>query len=422
MSEQHINTAEHSAVRLSTEELLLLKKHDTSKLVDRIDFKSEVFYTGYFIGLDHLVPLDRNIYVGPKREAGRRLDYLKMLATCLSHPGINLHSKDLFDIRFEAQPIRIRQQDDLLTPLLIVQFLRATERVVRKGLQKGYYSKTENMTCKVRGRVLVSETIKRNHNRNNYLQTWCKYQEFGLDTAPNRILNKTLQFVQRYAQCLSANTLQLGEKLRFLRPAFAAVGTEVALAEIENYQPNPFYAEYSEAIAMARLLLERFSYQLNAVSSDIYTSMPPFWIDMSKLFELYVLGKLQEALGPKEIIFQANGKFGYLDFLSTNEGEEMIIDAKYKYFYGEQWYDIDDVRQLSAYARDRGLLAQLQIPRERWPLTVLPCLIIYPDPKASSSLHRPSMLNQPIEQFEKFYRLGICLPVIHISLQNPDTL
>ena len=410
MSDDLIYTAEHSVVSLSTEELLLLEKQNSSKLIDRIDFKTETLHTGYFIGLDRLFPLDKSMYVGPKREAGKRLDYLKMLSVCLQHPSINLHSKDLFDIRFENQSIRILQQDDLLTPLLIVQFLRATERVVRKGLQKGYHSRTENMTAKVKGRILVAETIKRNHHRNNYLQTWCKYQEFSIDTAPNRILNKTLQFVQRYAQLLPASVLPLGTKLRFLQPAFARIGTEVELNEIEHYRPNPFYAEYSEAIALARLLLKRFSYQLNSVQSEIHTDMPPFWIDMSKLFELYVLGKLQEAIGPQEVIFQANGKFGYLDFLRTSQGEEMIIDAKYRYFYGDERYEIDDIRQLSAYARDRGLLAQLQIPKKDWSATMLPCLIIYPDPKAPTELDRPTMLNETITQFERFYRLGICLP------------
>jgi len=410
MCEDLIYTSEHSAVPLSTEELLLLEKQGYSKLIDRIDFKTETLHTGYFIGLDRLFPVDKSIYVGPKRDAGKHLDYLKMLSVCLQHPLINLHSKDLFDIRFEKQAIRIRQQDDLLTPLLIVQFLRATERVVRKGLQKGYYSRTENMTAKVKGRILVAETIKRNHHRNNYLQTWCKYQEFGIDTAPNRILNKTLQFVQRYAQLLPANVLPLGAKLRFLQPAFARVGTEVELNEIEHYRPNPFYAEYSEAIALARLLLKRFGYQLNAVQSELHTDMPPFWVDMSKLFELYVLGKLQKAIGPHEVIFQADGKFGYLDFLRTSQGEEMIIDAKYRYFYGEERYEIEDIRQLSAYARDRGLLAQLQIPETDWPTTMLPCLIIYPDPQAATDLYRPTMLSEPIAQFERFYRLGICLP------------
>ncbi|QJD95483.1 hypothetical protein HH214_06135 [Mucilaginibacter robiniae] len=410
MSEKLIYTAEHSKVSMTTEELLLLEKHGNTKLIEHIDFKAEVIHTGYFIGLDTLSPLDKPLYVGPKREAGKRLDYLKMLSVCLHHPLINVHSQDLFDIRFQQQTIRILQQDDLLTPLLIVQFLRATERVVRKSLQKGYYSRTENKTAKVKGRVLVADTIKRNHYRNNYLQTWCKYQEFGIDTAPNRILNKTLQFVQRYAQLFPADILSLGAKLRFLQPAFARVGTDVEMNEIEHYRPNPFYAEYGDAIASARLLLKRFGYQLNALQSDTYTDMPPFWIDMSKLFELYVLGQLQKVIGSQEVIFQADGKFGYLDFLRTSQGEEMIIDAKYRYLYGEKRYEIEDVRQLSAYARDRGLLAQLKLPKTEWSKMVLPCLIIYPDPEASPELERSSLLDDPIKQFESFYRQGICLP------------
>ena len=412
MSEAILHTAEHEPVAFSSEDLLMLAKEGDCKLIDRIDFKHGLLYPGYKVGVDQLSPLETVLFVGPKKEAGKRLDYLKMLSVCLRHPDIHIHSKDLFDIRFEKQTIKIEQQEDLLTPLLIVQFLRALERVVRKGLQKGYYSRIENMTCRVKGRVLVAETIKRNHFRNNYLQTWCKYQQFGIDTAPNRILNKTLQFVQRYAQALPKDVLLLGAKLRFLQPAFERVGTEVELREIEHYKPNPFYAEYSEAIRFARLLLIRFGYQLNAVKSDVNTDIPPFWIDMSKLFELYALSQLQEAVGYNEIVYQADGKFGFLDFLHTAQGEEMIIDAKYKYFYGDPWYDIEDVRQLSAYARDRGLLAQLKIQKTDWSSTVLPCLIIYPDPKAPTKIDRNSLLNSHIDQFERFHRLGLSLPMV----------
>ena len=408
MSELLIYTTEHLPVTLSNEELVALEKHGDCKLIDRIDLRKELLYPGYFIGLDDLKPVDKAIYVGPKRG----LDYMSMLSTCLLHSGVNVHIESLFDIRFEKQPIRIQQQDDLLTPLLIVQFLRATERVVRKGLQKGYYDRTENMTSRVKGRVLLSKTIKGNHHRNNYLQTWCRYQEFGLDTAPNRILKKALQFVQRYAQTLPAEVLPVGLKLRFLQPAFALVGTHVDLHEIEHYKPNPFYAEYTEAIKLARLLLRRFGYQLSTIRSDLYTDMPPFWIDMSKLFELYVLGKLQEAINPKEIIFQADAKFGYLDFLRTSKGEEMIIDAKYRYLYGNQRYEIDDIRQLSAYARDRGLLALLKIPEADWSNTMLPCLIIYPDNRCARFIDRESVFGDPILQFECFYRLGIGLPQV----------
>jgi 5-methylcytosine-specific restriction enzyme subunit McrC len=414
MSEGILHTTEHQPVAFSAEDLLLLAKEGDCKLIDHIDFKHGLLYPGYKVGVDQLLPLGKVLFVGPKKKAGKRLDYLKMLSVCLQHPDINIHSKDLFDIRFEKEAIKIQQQEDLLTPLLIVQFLRAVERVVRKGLQKGYYNRTENMNCRVKGRVLVAETIKRNHFHHNYLQTWCKYQEFGLDTAPNRILNKTLQFVQRYAQALPKNVLPLGAKLRFLQPAFERVGTEVELREIEHYKPNPFYAEYTEAIRFARLLLKRFGYQLNAVKSATYTDIPPFWIDMSKLFELYALGQLQEAVGSNELVYQADGKFGYLDFLHTAQGEEMIIDAKYKYFYGAPWYDIEDVRQLSAYARDRGILAQLKIPKANWSSTVLPCLIIYPDPNAPVNIDRNAMLDNHIDQFERFHRLGLSLPMLSV--------
>jgi hypothetical protein len=139
--------------------------------------------------------------------------------------------------------------------------------------------------------------------------------------------------------------------------------------------------------------------------------VPPFWINMPLVFELYVLGKLKDAFGRRDIIFQSGANYGELDFLRTTTGKETVIDSKYKATYKNS-YDIDDVRQLSAYARDIGTLKKLSITKSEWGNTLLDCLIIYPDQLAKNHLTENQLLETPIKQFEKFYKVGIRIPEI----------
>jgi 5-methylcytosine-specific restriction enzyme subunit McrC len=408
MSEM-IQTYEHRSFPMQEEDLLGLLKAVPCKLVDDVDLRKGICSTGYFVGLDRICGEKHILYVAPKfEEYDKQTNYLRMLSGCLRHPEVLGHTDELFSIDLESEPISIDQAKDLITPLVIVQFLRCVSRIVKKGLQKGYYTVEENMRSAVKGKILVSRTIQRNHLNEKMFHTWCSRQEFGFDNTQNRVLKKTLQFIERY----NHSSLDLKPVLHYTLPAFGQIGAEFKPREIDRIKFNPFFSEYKEAIGLARIILKRFGFNINAVSDKAKTTVPPFWIDMAKLFELYVLGKLKDALPPGEIVFQANGEFGYLDFLRTTSGEELIIDAKYKGIYARGGYDIDNIRQLSAYARDTGLFKQLSILKADWEQTVLPCLVIHPDRNAGTELNTKNLLAERIPQFQSFFKVGIALPLL----------
>lgn len=412
MSES-IQTSEHQSIELPVDDLVSLLKGTPCKLIESVDLRKGVCCSGYFVGLDRICEGRHILYVAPKfLGSAQETNYLAMLSTCLQHPEVLGHTDNLFGIDLESPPVSIEQAKDLITPLVIVQFLRCVSRIVKKGLQKSYYSVEENMRASVKGKIMVSRTIQRNHLNDKILHTWCRRQEFGFDNIQNRVLNKTLQFIMRFSEGAGQSGLNLKPVLCYILPAFGQIGADFNLRDIDRIKFNPFFSEYKEAISLSRVILKRFGFNLNAVSKLSHTAVPPFWIDMAKLFELYVLGKLKDALPPGEIVFQADGKFGYLDFLRTADGNEMIIDAKYKGVYAQGGYDIDNIRQLSGYARDIGLLGQLAIPKALWKQTVLPCLIIHPDQKAGTELDAEKLMTRPIKEFENFYKAGIALPLL----------
>lgn len=152
----------------------------------------------YFIGVDWIVTDKEAIYVEPKiNEGSKQTNYLQMLFSALKHIDVG-HTKELFEINFDAPSIEIEQKQDLLTPLLVVQFLGIVRKIVKKGLKKSYYKVEKNLTAKTKGKILVNQTIKKNIVKNDVLKTYCSYEEFGFNGLENRLLKKTLFFVQRY--------------------------------------------------------------------------------------------------------------------------------------------------------------------------------------------------------------------------------
>ena len=90
----------------------------------------------YFIGVDHIPNTNHTIYVEPKlNKDSNQTNYLEMLFSALKHPEVSEYTDELFEIKWDQPYIEIEQNQDHLTPLLVVQFLRIVQRLVRKGLK-----------------------------------------------------------------------------------------------------------------------------------------------------------------------------------------------------------------------------------------------------------------------------------------------
>lgn len=376
--------------------------------------------TGYYVGVDWLIKDELAVCVQPKiNHAGRQVNYLKMLFDALKHHEVRQHSNALFELKTEEPFIEIEEQQDLITPLLVLHFLQIVKDIVRKGLKKGYYRTEQKLYARVKGKVLVTKTIKENLLKNKPLYTTCAYDNFGVDIPENRLLKKALAFTSKYLANLNipGANLYLTETYHFIAPAFEAVCEDMGSFETKHFKPNPFYKEYKEAIELARLILKRFGYNITNANSQKKATIPPFWIDMSKLFELYVLGQLKKKYGSGVLYGNkdAKGTYGLPDFLIKAEGIRMIVDTKYKpkYSNDKNINDkiIEDIRQLSGYGRDKGVLTKLgYLTETEQSSVVVKCLIVYPDQSVDESLFNNAQ--SPIEGFVEFYKMPVRLPEI----------
>jgi 5-methylcytosine-specific restriction enzyme subunit McrC len=191
-------------------------------------------------------------------------------------------------------------------------------------------------------------------------------------------------------------------------PAFDKVSEELNLNEIKHSKTNAFYKEYAEGIRLAKLILKRFGYNItNTQQATIQT--PPFWIDMSKLFELYVFGLMRDRFNKKdELIYHFNTNYQELDYLINSPEYKIVVDAKYKERYRSN-YDKEDIRQVSGYARMKSVYKSLEKHEDE----IIDCLIIYPDQSTGNKdLKNIDLTKTPISQFVHLYKLPILLPVL----------
>lgn len=357
----------------------------------------------YFIGLDWIDSINA-IYVQPKLDNdSKKTDYLAMLSVCLKHPDVLGETENLYQIDFEKPRIGIEQSKDILTPLLIVHFLQVTRIIVKKGLKKDYYQVEENLNARLKGKILRGKNLKANIFKNQPLKNICAYNEFGLNTFENRLIKRTLRFIQRYSAQQPSLQNNVGDVLKYCLPAFDRVAENIELNSIKTTHVNPLFKEYSLAIKLAKLILQRFGYNINSINTNENVSVPPFWIDMSRLFELYVLGKLKDRFHDG-VKYQFAKRWNILDYIVNTPDYKIIVDAKYKLKY-EHTYIIDDIRQISGYARLKAVSDEFGKSDNE----IIDCLIIYPDFKQSKELPVNLLQNQ-ITGFSRFFKIGIALP------------
>jgi len=369
-------------------------------------------WSSYYIGIDWIKENESYIAVEPKIE---NLDYVKMFVHCLHHSEISKFIKDVYHVDFEKPQIETQNANWDLTPFLVVHFLSLVETITKHGLKSNYIFREENLNSKIKGKIIFSQHLKKNIVSKREDRIYCHFQEYSTDCLENRLLKKALLFVQSYtAKHLDKEKYKLlFQKQNRLLSAFNNISENISYSEIKRIKINALYKEYVEAIDLAKQILKRFGYSYKNTDKTDEKKLPPFWIDMSKLFELYVYSLLKDAYGSK-IIYQLSedgkrqtrGHYGDIDFMKLDD--KILIDIKYKEIYTQDGkYDIDNIRQLSGYARDRKVLEKLNITSDN---EVVDCVIIYPDKAANDNFKNRELKEKNIKQFTKFYKCGVKLP------------
>jgi len=374
--------------------------------------KSYLVETSYFVGVDWIVENELPIFVKPKLDDEKNeVNYVRMLFDVLKEPENYNHLDQLCEIDFEKPSIAIEQKQDLLTPLLLIQYINILKKIVQKGLKKSYYSVTKNLNARVKGKILINETIKKNHFNNKMLYSYCQYTEFGINSIENKILKKAFEFAVAAMQNLKGvDASALKGLTNYVQPAFQNVDSDVNIEELKSIKPNKLYKEYEQALKFAKFILKRYGYNISKANPIVVTT-PPFWIDMSKLFELYVYSKLRERFPHhKEVTYHKIFNFLEPDFIikSIDGKYKMVVDAKYKPQYQDGKINTDDIRQISGYARLEKVYKFLEFEEQK----VIDCLVIYSNQFSNRKDFKGDNFNyEPEKEYHRFFKIGIELPL-----------
>lgn len=379
------------------------------------------YYRAYYrIGAEW-VDDERALVVAPK-VGMEEIDWPAMLMRCFdTEEGCADGLGKIYDIDFAVPPIRDATLQNILTPLLVVHFVGIVRRIVNRGLKRDYVQQEGDLS-RVRGRVGFLQNFRRNIIIGRADRVFCRYSEFSVNTCENRLIKRALLFAERIVGRMldqgQRSAIMLQGRLNGCLAAFAEVDDRVELWEVRRCKRNKLYREYEEAVKLAKMILRRYNNSIDRVSAEEH-AIPAFWIDMSLLYEHYVLGALRKAYGSK-ILYQANATTGKPDFLYADEERPLIFDTKYKPRYGTGTFDVDDIRQLVGYARDRKVLKKLGIQDQgTQDGEIVPCVIVYPTAQgddsefegAHSPIEQSHMSVKSFEELTGFYRIGFPLPV-----------
>ncbi|WBX78095.1 restriction endonuclease [Tenacibaculum ovolyticum] len=396
------------------------RKLNEQQLCYHINFDNDTneysFESSYMVGVDWVVPNKVSIQVIPKlNKEETEINFLAMLFEALEETENLKHLEGLCEIDFKSPKIPIEQKQDVLTPLLVIQFLSVLQSIIKKGLKKSYYKVEENLNGSVKGKINIANTIKQNHSRAKLQFTNCSYDEFGLNSLENKVLKKALLFskeiLNKYLFLKENHTCLIN----FVSSSFENISSEVSIKEIKNRRKNRFYKEYDTALTLAEQILKKYDYNITKTSERIKETYP-FWIDMSKLFELYVFKKLRETY-PKKGEITYHKKFHGLEpdyLLNTEENGnkvKMIIDAKYKPKYKDSNIYLADARQVSGYARLKSIYTEFELKRNK---ELIDCLIVYSDQSLTNDISFKKLIENKKEdgKYLQLYKVGVKLPEI----------
>ncbi|MES2380779.1 MAG: hypothetical protein V4538_07045 [Bacteroidota bacterium] len=389
--------------------------------------------TSYYIGLDRLPRLGLSIYVAPKLNTDQyQVNYIEMLLEALKESENFDHLDGLVVTKFEDDWIEIENKmQPLLTPFLIAQFLSAVKDLLKRGLKKSYYQRQENLSGRIKGKILVGHQIRQNVFRNRLTSTVCQYQEFGVDTEANRFIKHILSVIPRELDEFPAQheiRKSLSDIWRYCQGGFQQVGKQ-SFSHLIYKENNPFYKNYNRVVQLGNQLLALRDYNIARSVSAEKCLHPPFWIDMSKLFELFVFKKLKEEFsGEGEVKYHQKFYGQEPDFIiNTSTGLKAIVDAKYKPRYQNGNPSIADARQLAGYTRLNKIYEELGINDSR----VIPAYFVYPgniviaeteikseneeDFKEDSKLYSKRLLNGKFRNstmYKEMYLQEIDLPLV----------
>jgi 5-methylcytosine-specific restriction enzyme subunit McrC len=257
--------------------------------------------------------------------------------------------------RWHPDPVGAAESDGLL-PAVSYAFTRAAGRALRRGPLQGYASREETLPT-VRGRIRVSEQLRRHFGRTFPVEV--RYEEFTEDIPENQLLRSAAEHL-----------LALPGVPDSCRPGLRRILTALPdMTPVEASPPFPQWplsldnAPFHNALRLAELILRGASYDLAEAGP---VRVDGLLLNMATIFEDFVRAALIEALRPFGGRIPSKRRRWFLDqggririvpdliWCRENGAPVAVADAKYK-LEQPDGYPNADLYQMSSYCLGLGL-------------------------------------------------------------------
>lgn len=322
---------------------------------------------------------------------------MKMFSKCFEYSTIIKDFNEIYNIGFDEKPIN--HKDNKLMPdldiLIAFHFLRMLEVELHNGLKKNFIRREENLKSKIKGKIQFSKHINKNIIKGREDKIYCSYLDYDINCLENRILKRALKI------CLSKIQNIKNSLYFYCISFFNEVSDELSYSELNHIKINPLYKRYKLLIELAIKIIKLKRYKDSCNENEA----PPFWIDMSLLFEKYVYALMLDNIESKNILYQKQYMHRNFkpDFIIKGK-YNYIADTKYKIKYQNNKINKDDFRQLSGYSRVSKIVNEFKKTEKYIPK----CLIIFPNNESDSKISFKDKYK--IKGLVRFYKLGIKLP------------
>lgn len=378
------------------------------------------------------------LVVGPKIEG---IDAVRMLTRVMSFGGELGNLKNIFWFDPDAPLIEATPLPEL-SLLQIAVFLRRLSEFCRNDLRPGFIQTEENLSGKVKGRILIKKNLLLNGLRGRADRACCRYQVSSMDTKENQILKRALWIC---LGVLGSSGQNVPEKLwdwaKQCEAALAPVSLQdIDIKDFRGIVYSGFMARYREPHRLAKMIIRRFRVDAEGVFEPEPNKTVPFWLDMNKLFERYVGVKLTEMglkleyQGKKSLECETGatgtGKKPKIEFVPdyVSTDRQVIIDAKYKRVMeetsnketGKNGPDVfsrddvlinnSDIFQIIAYA---NLLPQSERKNRKDEEIIWPEDLVLAVPAVSSDI-------ESAEKFENWEQFKHSNKVLRFIIKLPD--
>lgn len=212
----------------------------------------------------------------------------------------DLADNELFHFFENEDPIflkdSIARESSIITASIFITMLK---NLCTRPLMGKMEKREENLTGKIKGKIVFSKNIQKNTLRGRDDRIYCRYLEYSEDIAENQILKAALHkaemFLNKYFGSAGGNNNSFREMMTYCRNALSHISyKKITRFDINAVKTTGVYAYYKPVVNVAKMVLSEITFEATG-DSAITSYVVPYAVSMDKLFEMYVRAYLKKA-------------------------------------------------------------------------------------------------------------------------------